>query len=153
MRGDSDRTITARLYREIQILALLSNQCFQDFVWINVHFGGRAVIIGVFYSLIVGKDLLSFGILALMIILLITLAIFVLLVIDYGSRPVAISQRFLNEWTRTATTKWRRKFGKSLQRIALRVGPFHKLSRGQVPITIRTCLQRTFYFVAQSNAI
>ncbi|CAL8129229.1 unnamed protein product [Orchesella dallaii] len=153
MRAESDRTFTARQYREIQILALLSNQCFQNFVWINVQYGGGALIILVFYSLIVGKDVLSFGILALMIILLITLVIFVLLVVDYASRPIAISQQFLNEWTRTATTKWRRKCGRSLRPIALHVGPFHKLGRGQVPITIRTCVQRTFHLVAQSNAI
>jgi len=147
------RHCLARFYQKLQILIVLSNQCFQKFVWPNIQFTGAALMISMIYSLVLFGHSLNFKLVVFMAFMLCTAMTFVFLILDFGSRPLLVSKNVLSYWKRWNSDKLWRKIVRSCQPIVFRVGPFHKMDRERGPALIRFSLQRAFYLVVQTKTI
>lgn len=149
------RRACALFYRELQILVILSNKCFQHSVWPNVQFCGSAIIISLLYSVIVLRHTLNSYLVAGMTLVFCSTSCFCLLVMDYGSRPQVLSTKKVLTSCRTKWAGWplSRMFWKSCIPIAFDIGPFHKMDRQRGPALFRFCLQRTFFLVVQTKAV
>ncbi|CAL8129226.1 unnamed protein product [Orchesella dallaii] len=149
----SDRNGLALYFRKLQILVILSNQCFQQNVWPNIQFTGAALMICLLYSIILFGHTLNFKLVLFMVFMLCAAMVFTFLILDVGSRPIILSKKLLGKWLRWRSEKSWGKFLRSCDPISLRVGPFHRMDRGRGPALIRFTVQRTFYLVVQSKAI
>lgn len=139
------------IYRRIQILVILSNNCFQTYIWPLIQFVGGMMLISVLYGLLVFHGRMPM-IVTLCISLTIMSATFTICVIlDLASRPILISGKIKQKLKSLGKCKWSQKFFRSCPKIALRVGNFHQMDRGRGPAFIRFVLQRTFFLVIKTK--
>lgn len=144
----------ALYYRELQILLILSNKCFQNSVWPNVQFCGSAVIISLLYSIIVLRESLHSYLVIGMTLVFCSTSCFCFLVMDYGSRPQIVSRGVLARCKeRWAGFHMSKLFWKSCRPIAFQIGPFHYMDRQRGPALFRFCLQRTFFLIVQTKSV
>lgn len=141
----------AIFYRIIQLFAIVSNQCFQTYMWPAIQFIGGMLIIAILYCLLVFKRSLPLvGIICLMF-LMVSMILVCCMMLDLGSRPMLISGKIVQQAKKTYRCRWSRKFFKSCPVIALRIGEFHKMDRQRVSAFVRFILQRTFFLVLKTK--
>lgn len=139
------------VYRKVQVLIILCNQCFQKYIWTNFQFACSCIVISIMYCTIVFGAQLNNYLLSLMVLVMIISTIGLIAVLDYGSRPLMFSRRLLFVEKKWITCEWTKRYLKSCPVISLKVGMFHKMDRDRGPATLRFCLQRTFFLVVQSK--
>lgn len=142
------------LYRQIQIFVILSDKCFQAYLWPSIEFYGSVGVIAVLYILLVFKVSLPYTAVFVMIALVLSLVIVMCLLMGMGSNLIIISGKTLQRvkhWNTNLEHRWTRKMFKSYQRVTIRVGDFHKMDRKRVPSLMRFILQRTFFLVIQTK--
>lgn len=141
----------AFMFRELQIIILLNNLCFQTYVFPAVQFCGGFVVITSLYSLVVLKDQLP----NIWVVLLLTFAIVLTgscsLILDMGGKPMKYTSKIISTLRKHGEDSWSRRFYRSCPQLALKVDPFHKLDEQRTPSFIRFILQRTAFFVMKTN--
>ncbi len=108
-------------------------------------------IIALLYSLLVFQEKLGFR--GVLVVSLFALAVTgtCCSMLEMGSRTITLSTKILQCAKSCNECRWSRKFFRSCPKIAIRVGEFHKMDRQRMPAFIRFVLQRTFFFVLQTN--
>ncbi len=138
-------------YRQIQIFAILSNQCFQTHIWPAIQFIGGTLLIAMLCCLLLFQTRLpAIGIVFICLIIA-TMVLVRCLMLDLGSRPILISKKVCRQANQLSGCKWSQKFFKSCPVIALGMGEFHKMDRARVGAFIRFILQRTFFLVMRTK--
>lgn len=142
------------LYRQQQIFVILSDECFQSYIWPATQFFGAVVLITVLYVLLIfERSLTLLGTLVTVVFAISTASINCLL-LGMGSKSISISGKILHRikyWDKNEGHKWSRRFFRSCPKIAIRVGEFHKMDNGRAPAFIRFVLQRTFFLVIKTK--
>lgn len=141
-------------YRKFQIFTIIINECFQIYFWPVIQFVGALVCIGLSYTLLVYRTILTDTVNISLLLILILILCCNCFVLEYGSQSLTISSKILTRGKADLDRddqKWFRKFLKSCSPIALRVGSFHKIDRQRLPCFVRFILQRTFFFVVKSR--
>lgn len=149
----TDYLTIGRMYRQIQILVILSDQCFQDYLWPIVQFLGGLGIILLFYALLVfHQEIHPFGIFV-MCTLTVSVTLCCCLMLIMGSSSILYSRKILMTLRKeeNVESKWAKRFYRSCPPIALKVGQFHKMDRERVPAFIRFILHRTFVLVLRTR--
>lgn len=72
---------------------------------------------------------------------------------DLCSRCLLLSKSFLSAMRKPANgSKEMKKYLASMRPLRIYLGPFHIVDRSRGPITLRFCLQRTFFLVVKSKS-
>lgn len=139
------------LYRRVQVLAILSNQCCQMYIWPAINFFGGLLAILLLYSLLILKTRIP--VLGFICIGFLAVAIMVVCcgMLDLGSRPILICRKILRKTKQVKSRKWSQKFFRSCPVIMLRIGEFHTMDRSRISAFIRFILQRTFLLVVRTK--
>lgn len=136
-------------YRQMQILVIVSNQCFQRQLWPAVMFCGAFSLISLLYPLLAsGPDMSTMLLLGFATFALIIGSVSCML-LDQCTNAVVVSKKIISsarQWRSTGSIK---KFLKSCPVIALKVGELHTMDKGRVTAYIRFILQRTAFFVVK----
>lgn len=149
-KKDSNQFI-CKIYRETQILVILSNKAFQGYLWPVIQFYGGIFLIGLLYLLILFISLLgTFGVSVIVMTIFATGAICCSM-LGLGRQTIILSNKFLRHAKSLSGCAEQRKFFQSCPTIALRVGEFHKMDSERIPFFIRFILQRTFFFVLKTK--
>lgn len=136
----------AHLYRKIQIFTILANGYLQKYMMTGTEFFGSVIIISLLFSIASFRPMLGGVLLSLIVLSLLTLALFIFFLLDCASRPFLLSRNVVTICEKGwRSCSWSEKFLKSCQPIALRIGPFHMIDRERAPLMMRFCLQRTFF--------
>lgn len=139
-------------YRKLQIFVLWINLALQEVSFPIVQFGGSTLTICLLYAVIVFLEQLPGSVLVLLVTFLLLIFIACAFILDYGSKPIVKSDQLLETivgWEKPSPM-WQVCL-RSCQPVALKMGPFHKIDKGRVPAMVRFCLQRTFFFVVNTN--
>ncbi|CAL8129228.1 unnamed protein product [Orchesella dallaii] len=139
-------------FRQLQILGMFCDKCFQQYIWISFQFTGAAFIISSLYATIVFGHRISNILILLLVTICIVTIIFCLSLLEIGSMPQLISKKILVKWKLWRDDKYHKKWLRSCKPITMQVGPLHKLDRQRGPALIRFCLQRTFFFVVKTRS-
>ncbi len=138
------------LYREIQILVILSNKAFQHLFWPFIQFYGCVVLITLLYPLILFMHQLGAAGILICIMVLAVLGTCCSM-LGLGSQTIILSTKILGYAKSCNEDKTQRKFIRTCPKIAIRVGEFHKMDSERVPAFIRFVLQRTFFLVLKTK--
>lgn len=139
------------LYRQAQILVILSNKCFQAYLWPCIQFCGALAFIALFYSSLIFEESLGISGVLIMCLILIVVAGTSCSMLAMGSRTIILSTKILQNAQSWNDCRWSRKFFRSCPTIALGVGEFHKMDTQRMPTFIRFVLQRTFFLVLRTK--
>lgn len=148
-------TFPAKYYSQIQVFAILINQCLQTYFWPVLEFLGAVVSIGLAYTFTRFHKLLNIYV-QLSIVAALTMSMLLISVIFYvGSQPLLLSSKFLNSSDlveeKLSQRILLRKIVKSYSPIVLKVGHFHKIDQMRGPTLIRFILQRTVFLLLKSG--
>lgn len=139
------------LYRRVQILVILSNNCFQAYLWPAIQFySGMGLISFLYISILFEQQLGKSGI-AIVFMVIIGAAATCTFMLGLGSRTLKHSTKILQYYKSWNEHPWTRKFFRSCRPIAICVGGFHKMDSERVPSFIRFVLQRTFFLVLRTK--
>src|SRR5258705_53403 len=140
MRKDNYVRNVGMFYRRIQIFVILTDKCFQSYIWPAIQFYGAIGIIVLLYVLIILHPVLPIFAISGLAIFAFGVTVLVCLVLGMGSKTIIISRKILQraKWwnAHCGGDKFARKFFRSCPKIALRVGEFHKMDSGRVPALI-----------------
>lgn len=139
------------LYRREQILVILSDQCFQSYIWPVNQFYGGILLISLLYSLLVFQHQLPFSGVILIGLFFLSLTFICCSTLHMGNNLRTAATKILLNLKKRSDSRWARKFLKSCPIIAIRVGEFHKMDRERVPSFIRFIMQRTFLLVLKTK--
>ncbi len=138
-------------YRQMQLFAMITNQCFQMQIFQVFEIMGVTASIVLSYALITFDRVIPHFAKIGMLIILCTVLVVCSFTIDAGSRSRMLSFRVLGTAKycsrKCGTHKWSQKFFKSCNPITMKIGTFHEMDRERVPSLIRFILQRTFFLV------
>lgn len=143
-------------YRRLQIIMSLCDECFQQRVWPFLQFAGCLASICFLYTLIVFDNQLEKVFIVIVTLVLIATVSTCILILEMGSRPLKLSSGRngilikLKGWNNDS---WFKRFLKSCQPIAIRIGPFHKMDKERSPAFIKFILQRTIFLVVQTKCV
>lgn len=138
-------------YRQIQLFAMISNQCFQTNIWPAIQFVGGMLVIAMSCGLLLFRSKMpSIGIICICS-MIVAMMILCCVMLDLGSKPLLISGKVHRQALKIDGCKWSQKFFKSCPIVALKVGEFHKMDRARVVAFIRFILQRTFFLVLRTK--
>lgn len=151
--SEASQHIKANLYRQLQLIAVLTNSCFQQYFWPNCEYTGSACVILMLYLVIVLHGRIHSLCYLVLVLLWFTGQSFCFLILDFGSRPMLASKKYLNHAKKVdETSRWIRMFYASCVPITMKVGSFHNLDRVRCLDFVRFCFQRTFVLVLQTKA-
>lgn len=148
--------LVALQYRQIQILALLANNCLETYILPDIQISGATFVISLLYASIIFEKYLPASATALIFFIFSTFFSILYIIFDMGSRPAVKSRKFLKAWrkyNRLFKSDYTRKFIQSCSEIVLKVGSFHVLDRSRAPSFMRFVLQRTFFLVKSTGDI
>lgn len=150
--NDSKQHQACFYFRQIQILVIVANTCFQHFLWPSVMFYGATVLIALMFPLLAYGTQLS-------PLFQIVFAWFWLLMggvtcclLDQCSDLVVTSKKLLKAVRRWESKSFFRKFFRSCPPMALKVGELHIVDKGRVVAYIRFVLQRTAFLVMKHKS-
>lgn len=141
-------------YRRVQILVILTDKCFQSYVWPAIQFYGAIGVIVLLYVLLVLEQVLPISAKLGLATFAVGVIVLICLMLGMGSKTIIVSCKILQRvklWNANAGNKLSRKFFRSCPTIALRVGEFHKMDSERAPALIRFILQRTFFLVLRTK--
>lgn len=143
----------AKLYRNLQIFHILTNGYIQSYILTTVQFNGSAVSVYLLFSIIAFWKSLDGTLLLFIFVTFFGLQVLILLYLEFASKPFLISRKILGASIQTnfGNDAYAKRFFRSCQPVALRIGPFHKVDKDRAPATIRFILQRTVFMVKAIN--
>ncbi|CAL8129353.1 unnamed protein product [Orchesella dallaii] len=100
--SEEQRLRRKHMYREIQILAIVCNDCCQKYYWTSIQFHGLVAVIVPFYSIIVFGDQLPLYFALVVLVFICFIAMFCLFVFEIGSQSAKLSQEILNGFKRNS---------------------------------------------------
>ncbi|CAL8129352.1 unnamed protein product [Orchesella dallaii] len=125
--SEKQRLRRKHMYREIQILAFVCNDCCQNYYWLSIQFNGLVAVIVPFYSIIVFGDRLPLYFALVVLFFICFIAMFCLFVFEIGSQSAKLSQEILNAFKRSSKPSgWYVRFIRSCRPITMQVGHWWK---------------------------
>ncbi len=140
-----------KIYHQVQVLILLSNKCFQNYIWPPINFIAGLGVIGLMYTIMISNGKIPISGISLMFVMMISTGFVCCLTLDMGSKPMLLSQKILTKTRMFGNCKWSRRFLRSCPKVSLRLGIFHVMDRERVPAFVRFILQRTFALVLKTK--
>ncbi len=137
-------------YRQVQVLVILSNDCFQMFIWPIIQFFGASGIIAFMYSVIVFHKQIPAVATIIISLVMISTTLLCVIMLNMGSKPMLHSAQILGRTNQNGCIVTRKIF-RSCPIISLRIGMFYKMDRNRSAAFIKFILQRTFILVLQTN--
>ncbi len=139
-------------YRQIQIFAILCNECLSLLIFPTLEFVGSLTAISFLYALLAFNNLLSGLLKTVVLIALVTNCFICGYTLNIGSKCVVLSKEVISKVKRSGLgSKYSKKLIQSCSPIELRIGSFHKLYRDRVPTLMRYILQRTIFLVLKTK--
>lgn len=143
-------------YSQVQLFAILCNECYQMYVWPAMEFVGATGIIALLYTLLILDNVLSRVIKLVLVIDIVVICCATCIPLSVGNHALQLSKVIVIKLQRTKfvkqdNSKWIGKFIKSCAPITLKVGSFHKMDRVRTPNLMRFILQRTFFLVFKTK--
>lgn len=138
------------LYRQLQILVNLSNECFSDLFFPAVFISHSIYNIIALFAVIELRDqthLLEFAMYPCMLVF--TLG-FDVITMEYASRPIPLSRQVKHGWRKCLydnRNPWMAKFAGSCSVLKVCTKPSLSIGRDRLDIFLRFCLKRTLFFV------
>lgn len=140
-------------YRKLQILVIVTNRCFQTYMWPTFQFFGAVGVIALLFPLLTFQQFLPKLLKIGLIWLAVLLSGMCCIILNSGSLMQVYSKCILKSVTTSKKNcKWSKAFYKSCPPITLKIGAFHKMDRSRVPAFIRFVLQRTTLLVVKTKA-
>lgn len=134
-------------YRQLQILVIVANKCFQSqLLPLSMFCGAIALILLLYPLLAYGNDLpviFQTGFATFSVIVGFVTCLF----LDQCSDPMVMSMRILATTKQWKCTGYTKKFFRSCPPIVLMVGELHVMNKERVTVYIRFVLQRTALLV------
>lgn len=134
-------------YRQIQLLVMISNKCFQTHFWPAVMFCGSFALISFLYPLLAYASALPAMFQVGFTAFAIVLGFVSVFLLDQCTNPIVLSKRVKSVAMQWGNTGYFNKFFQSCPPIVLKVGELHVMDKGRVTAFIRFILQRTAFFV------
>lgn len=146
-----DMKIICRNYRQIQIIAIISNQCFQIELWPVIEFiCGVLIIISMYVLMVCHGQLPSSGIAGLCIITIL-LSLVCCIMFKMASLSTLKSAKILRQAKHNSESSYERKVLQSCSPVVHWIGEFHKIDRGRCLSFIRFVSYRTFALVFKTK--
>ncbi len=142
------------LYNRARILVILTDKCFQSYVWPAIQFYGAVGVIAILCVLLLLQNNLPIFAIIGLVTFAVGITLLICLMLGMGSKTIIVSRKILQRvkwWNINGGNKFTRKLFRSCPTIALRVGEFHKMDSERVPALIRFILQRTFFLVLKTK--
>ncbi len=151
---DNTYALIAIYYRQIQVFAILVNECLQTHFWPVAESTGSVLSIGLAYTFVRYHGLFNIYIQVSLAASSTSLFLLLCFMFDVGSQSLLISTKIIrfssSAVRRDESSKLFRKFAKSCPAVVLKVGHFHKIDRQRGPNLIRFIVQRTVFLLLKS---
>lgn len=140
-----------KLYRQLQLLVKLFNNCFQDLQMPNMFIIHGVINVMCLFVVIELRNSLNLVEALLYPYMLFICVIFDVVVMEYASKPASLSKAVKNHWRKFQFLKedqWLSRYSVSCPILRIYTAPTPlTVGRERLAIFFRFCLQRTLFFV------
>lgn len=154
LKSKLEMELQAKVYRHIQLLVGLFNECFQSYTLPISQFCGSTLLICSWFGMVVLHEQMSVFTMIAFPFLSVVITLAMEMITEISSLTLHRSRKIVGKWWKREVfqrNEWFRKFSKSCPTVKIKMGALLAVDRDRFAIIMRFCLQRTFFLIVLSR--